>query len=158
MLGLIASIPAPPATVAVSPARQLHAELAAARMQLRERFGSHNLVVRSPAMQRPLEQLQLAQACAVSVLLTGEAGTGREHLARHIHFGSPAKALWFVPLDCRRLDPQDVSRVVERLQEVHRTTSGGGAAPHPGTLFLADVESLPRDLQEQIVVACPEDD
>lgn len=159
VLGLISPIPAPPATHAVSPARQLHAELAALRMQLRERFGPHSLVVRSTVMRKLLTQSQLAQSCTASVLLEGETGSGREHLARHIHFGSSARGQWFVPLDCRRLDPQDVSRVIERLQEVHRPEGGtarsgsSGATPLPGTLYLADVEALPRDLQEQIVAA-----
>lgn len=151
VLGLITEIPEPPKATVVPPARQLHAELAAVRMQLRERFGSHSLVVRSSAMQQALVQLQLAQTCSANVLLQGEPGTGKEHLARHIHFGSAAKAQWFVPLDCRRLDPQDVSRVIERLQEVHRPTGSG--AVQPGTLFLADVDLLPRDLQSQMVVA-----
>lgn len=159
VLGLIANIPPTPAAPAISPARQLHAELAALRMQLRERFGPHSLITRSPAMKKLLAQLQLAQNCTASVLLEGETGSGREHLARHIHFGGASRGQWFVPLDCRRLDPQDLARVVERLQEVHRPegsrarSASSGATPLPGTVYLADVEALPRDLQEQIVAA-----
>lgn len=158
VLGLILPIRQPAAATPVSPARQLHAELAALRISLRNRFGPNSLVCRSAVMSKVLAQLQLAQQCAAFVLLEGEAGAGKEHLARVIHFGSPAKANWFVPLDCRRLGPEELSRVLNRLLEVHQPRPLAGPVPQPGTVYLADVEFLPRDLQQLLATAFAADD
>lgn len=135
-----------------APAWELHAELAALRMTLRARFGPNSLVAASPAMRRVLAQIDLARQSVAHLLFTGEAGTGREHLARAIHLGSPNKATAFVPLDCRRLGADELERVLHRLLDVHaRRSNTTGAGLQSGTLYLADVDSLPRDLQEQLV-------
>jgi DNA-binding NtrC family response regulator len=68
-----------------------------------------------------------------------------------IHFGGSGQANWFVPLDCRRLGADELQRVWARLLEVHRPHSGGTSGPQPGTVYLADVECVPRDLQERLV-------
>lgn len=120
-------------------------------MRLRERYGVHSLVAGDPVMFRALDQLQLAQQSTCCVLLEGEPGTGREHWARHIHFGGSAQGQWFVPLDCRSLDPRDLAGVLERLHDLQHTRPTAARAPQPGTLYLADVDKLPRDLQEQVL-------
>lgn len=153
VLGVALPIKQPLAASRISPARQLHAELAALRTVVRARFGAESLVCSSPAMRKVLTQVELARQSAVSVLLAGEPGTGREHLARTIHFGSSAKASWFVPLDCRRLGAEDLQSVLSRLLEVHQARPVSGVGPQPGTLYLADVECLPRDMQEGLTTA-----
>jgi transcriptional regulator with PAS, ATPase and Fis domain len=149
--GFIQPMPAA-RTAPVNPAWELHAELAALRMTLRARFGPNSLVGRSPAMQRVVSQVELARQTMSPLLLLGEPGTGREHLARTIHFGSSNKATAFVPLDCRRLAADEVERVLHRLLDVHRSRgASSGAGLQPGTVYLADVDKLPRDLQELLI-------
>jgi DNA-binding NtrC family response regulator len=132
----------------------LHAELAALRMTLRSRFGSSTLVARSPAMRRVLTQVEIARNHMAPVLFSGPSGSGKEHLARVVHFAGPARGSWFVPLDCRRLAADELERVLTRLIESARPATGGlaGGSPQPGSVFLADVECLPRDLQERLVL------
>jgi len=156
VLGIVTPIKQPARTTSVSPTQQVHAELAALRGTLRARFGEQTLVCRSPAMAKVLNQLDLARQSRAFVFLEGEAGTGKEHFARVIHYSSPQRANWFVPLDCRRLDADELGRILGRLLELHLSTPAGGARPQPGTLYLADVEHLPRDLQEQIARAFAE--
>lgn len=157
--GVIVSLPTTRSTP-TTPAWELHAELAALRMTLRSRFGPNALVAGSPAMRRALAQIELARQSIAHVLFTGEAGTGREHLARTIHLGSPNKATAFVPLDCRRLGPDELERVLHRLLDVHgKRNAATGTGLQPGTLYLAEVNFLPRDLQDQLVRAfAPEAD
>lgn len=153
VLGVILPIRQPIPAGANSPVRQLHAELAALRSMVRARFGPESLVCRSAPMRKILSQVELAQRSSAFVLLTGEAGTGKEHVARGIHFGSPSKANWFVPLDCRRLGPDELQRVLSRLLEVHQPRPSDGTGPQPGTVYLAEIEYLPRDLQERLTLA-----
>ncbi|RPI86515.1 MAG: hypothetical protein EHM42_05925 [Planctomycetaceae bacterium] len=133
-----------------NPAHRLHAELAAMRGALRKRFGLQALVASSLPMKRVLVQAELALSSRVFGLLQGEPGTGREHLARVIHFAGVDKQHWFVPLDCRRLSAAELERVFNRLLEVHKGPAPGAALPQPGTLYLSDVDGLPRDLQQRL--------
>lgn len=151
VLGIVSPLPAPQAAGEVSPARKLHAELAAVRAGLRSRFGSNRLVARSIAMRRVLAQVELAQSCDAPVLISGPVGSGKEQLARVIHFGGTGKGS-FVPLDCRRLAPEELDRVWNRLLDSVQAAPGesGTSGQTSGTVFLADLEFLPRDLQERL--------
>lgn len=142
----------PPADV--SSAQRLHAELAAVRSSLRARFATQGLVGACPAFRRVLAQLDVARHTTAAVLLQGEAGTGKEHLARAIHFESSLRDGWFIPLDCRRLGPDELQRVWQRVFEppVQRGTTADDQPP--GTLYLADVDFLPADMQKSLVAQC----
>lgn len=153
VLGLARSAAGGAPPVEVPAARELHAELAALKMTLRARFGADALVAGGVTMRRVVAQVELAQHSGAFVLFSGAVGTGKEHLARVIHFGSPSRSGTFVPLDCRRLGADELHRVWNRILEAHHVEPGGraGAAPHPATIFMSDVEFLPRDLQERLV-------
>lgn len=151
VLGLIAPLNQPRGAVKASPARELHAELAALRTTLRVRFGPNTIVASCAPLRKVLTQVELAQQCTASVLLVGETGTGKEHLARLIHLGSAARGSWLVPLDCRHLGPEELDRVWNRLQDLQRLSENPG--PQPGTVYLADADELHRDLQQKIVDA-----
>jgi DNA-binding NtrC family response regulator len=153
VIGVVLPIQQPAPLTTISPTQQLHAELSALRGNLRTRFGEQTLVCRSDGMAKVLNQLDLARQTPVFVYLEGEAGAGKEHLARVIHYGGPQRANWFIPLECRRLAADELSRILERLFELHLTGHRGGTRPQPGTLYLADVEHLPRDLQERLAKA-----
>src|SRR5690606_22228838 len=86
------------------------------------------------------------------VLWRGEPGVGKEHVARMIHLESDVKQAAFVPLDCASLSPFDLKQTLKRLFQMSgRQESSGPPEPLPGTLWLKNVEHLPRDLQELIV-------
>jgi DNA-binding NtrC family response regulator len=159
VLGVVSPMPSADRGDEVSSSRQLHVELAAVRMTLRARFGSNLLVARSLPMRRVLAQVEIARNSPhTPVLLSGAPGTGREHLARVIHFSGAGKGSSFVPLDCRRLAPEELERVWNRLFESVRPPAGAetAAGPKPGTVFLADVEYLPRDLQQRLAAVFSE--
>lgn len=141
----------------VSPAgisRPWRAELSAARAMLRDRYSLPLVVARSAAMRRVLAQADLARESSGCVLFVGEGGTGKEHFARAIHFGGPAKAQWFVPLECGRLSPEELEQVIHRLLERHEPSgTASGPMPMPGTVYLADCDELPRELQLTILQA-----
>jgi len=147
-------------------ARMLHAELAALRAELRQRFGLSSFVARGEAMRRVAEQVMLAKATQSAVLITGEPGTGKEHVARVIHNEGPSAERSFVPLDCERLPAREVRHVLrrilqlddvdvrsDRLQPVYGPAEAGHYEP-VATVFLQSVERLGRDVQEMLVNAC----
>ncbi len=132
--------------------QQLHAELASLRITLRQKYALESSVCQSQAMDRVLQQLGLAQATNSPVTFSGPRGVGKEHFARVIHYNSAMGNRAFVPLDCRRLSALALKNTLFRLFKQDDDMSAVPALS-PGTLFLAHVESLPRDLQERIVTA-----
>ncbi|MEP6919392.1 MAG: sigma 54-interacting transcriptional regulator, partial [Acidobacteriota bacterium] len=57
-------------------------------------------VCASAAMQRVADQIQRMQGNDLTVLITGESGTGKDLVARAIHAGSPRRANMFLPYNC----------------------------------------------------------
>ena len=153
VLGIVTEL-APPRKVAeITPAQRLHAELASLRGRLRQRFGLRSFVARAAAMQRVLEQVQLARGTGAAVTLQGEPGTGKEHVARMLHYEGEGRTRAFVPLDCRALPAIDLKLTLRRLLEGDEEDRGGPVMPmlNPGAVYLANVERMPRDVQEYVV-------
>jgi DNA-binding NtrC family response regulator len=149
VLGVISPIPDPPRPLANTPDRQLHAELASIRTDLRKRYEVTSLVGRSAVCRRILQQITLARQSRISVHLQGEPGTGREYIARLIHYQSADRLRAFVPVDCRRLTADQIRQMLEHVfTEVVQSE-----IPHlrPGALLLRNVDELPADLQNELV-------
>ncbi len=151
VLGLVTPIEQPAKLATESPARQLHAELAALRLSLRQKFGVNTIVCQSATMLRVLQQITLARSTTGAVHLQGERGTGKEHIARLIHYESERRGHSFVPLECAKLPALQLKQTLQRLLKSDRDDTPPSGSLQPGTLYLADVDHLPRDLQAIVV-------
>lgn len=161
VLGTIGPLEKTGSSPRISPAQQLHAELAALRQTLRQQFGVKSLIARSEPMQRVARQIRLAAGSMVPLFLQGEPGTGKEHVARAIHYESSVGRRSFVPLDCRRLTSHELKRGVRRAFDLPEDETGqqqsskssGTPVPalQPGTLYFAHLEAMPRDVQQRVV-------
>ncbi len=58
------------------------------------------LIGKSEPMQRVFDQINLVASSDVTVLITGESGTGKDLTARSIHALSPRKDKFFIPVNC----------------------------------------------------------
>lgn len=109
----------------------------------------------SDAMARVIEQLRAAVDVHVPVLLRGEAGTGRELLARSLHLSGSRRDGPFVVASCSGADLQRIeadlfgAEVPGKSGPVER--EGKLLLAHGGTLYLHDVEQLPLELQARLV-------
>lgn len=127
----------------LSPAR-LHVRLSHYRGQLAVRYHINRLYGDSIAMRQARRQAVLAAASAASVLVIGPPGSGREHVARAIHYGDGAAAGPFVPLACPLLDADLLRGALRALAKAKPDLK------RPATLHLDDVESLPADAQAEL--------
>ena len=118
--------------------------------------GSHGLIGRSKVFNRLLEQITRVAEIPSPVLVTGEAGVGKELVARAIHDASPRASKPFVPIDCSSLRES----IFEREAFGHASGAYPGAnhsaigligAAEGGTLFLDEVSELPRVLQARFL-------
>ena len=125
---------------------QLHAELAAIRHALQSRYSEASLIARSAGMRRAIEQFRLAQQVHLPVLFIGEEGTGRQYMARLIHYANKDRQAPFVPIDCRRILPDHLLDMLRRMMNVH---ADDGLVV--GTVYLNHIEAVPRDIQQILV-------
>ena len=150
LLGIVLPIPAPVRFSTDDPVLKRHADLAAIKTSLRKRYDLAAWVAATAESRRVLSQLILARDSDCPVLLVGERGTGKEHAARTIHYQGPHRLKTFVPIDCESIPLRELSQVVRRF---FTTEEGDPQIPiaQPGTLFLRNVDSLPREIQEFLV-------
>jgi len=83
--------------------RRLARENLQYRQELQDRFGVQNLVGQSPGMVEVYKLVARVAGLDTTVLIQGETGTGKELVARAIHFASPRAQQPFVIVDCSAL-------------------------------------------------------
>jgi transcriptional regulator with PAS, ATPase and Fis domain len=70
------------------------------RSQLTNRYGFHNMIGKSAPMQNLYRLLERVASSDATVLVQGENGTGKELIAKAIHFNSNRKKNRFIPVNC----------------------------------------------------------
>ena len=138
--------------------RQLKLENKLLRGELNRQYDFSQIVGQSGAMQRVFEVIRKVAATDGTVLVTGKSGTGKELVARAIHFNSRRSGRPFIPVNC--------GAIVENLFESelfgHKRGSFTGAtmdkegffrAADGGTLFLDEVSEIPLHLQVKLLRA-----
>jgi DNA-binding NtrC family response regulator len=107
-------------------------------------------------MHRLAEQIQRLQGHDLTVLITGESGTGKDLVARAIHSGSMRRAAGFLPFNCTTTTRE----LADSQLFGHRRGSFTGAiadqqglirAATGGTLFLDEIGDLPLDIQPKLL-------
>ncbi|MBS9435978.1 two-component system response regulator GlrR [Photorhabdus noenieputensis] len=114
------------------------------------------IVTRSPAMLRLLEQARMVAQSDVSVLINGQSGTGKEVLAQAIHRASPRAKKPFIAINCGALPEQ----LLESELFGHAKGAFTGAVSsreglfltaQGGTLFLDEIGDMPLALQVKLL-------
>ena len=136
--------------------KNLREEVARLRRHMYERYGFGGIVSRSPKMQAVLDKIHAACSSNVPVLITGENGTGKEMVARTIHFNGLQKEGPFVPVSCSGTSRESVEgelfgRPVVGYAEPTLEHTGFFCAADGGTLFLEEVSSLPNNTQARLL-------
>ena len=109
----------------------------------------------TPSLSPLAEQVCTAAAHDVAVLIEGEAGTGKSHLARLIHDCSPRAAHKYLAVACGSLAGTALAAELFGRQRGPAgdsgTKTGKFAAAGPGTLLLDEIDTLPLDLQANLL-------
>ncbi len=129
--------------------------------EIRSEYNFEDLVGKSGALHKVLEQIAIVAPTDSTVLLHGETGTGKELVARAVHSLSPRKDRTFVRLNCAAIP----SGLIESELFGHEKGAFTGAlmqkrgrfelADH-GTLFLDEIGDISLDLQPKLLRALQE--
>jgi DNA-binding NtrC family response regulator len=136
--------------------RSLQDEVSYLREQLRSRHAFQNILSKNPRMHSVFELINNVANTTTTVLIEGETGTGKEEVARAIHFTSQVRAGPLVPVNCAAL-PETLLESELFGHEKGAFTSavsrriGRFELAHGGTIFLDEVGDLPPTMQAKLL-------
>ena len=115
------------------------------------------MVGQSPAFVAMLDRIAKVARYRESVLITGESGSGKEHVARAISLLEPRQGLPFVSVSCPQYQEGNLT-VSELFGHVKGSFTGAAsdhagafAQAHTGTLFLDEIADLPASAQAMLL-------
>jgi len=141
--------------------RRLRHEVSALRQELRTRYHFENLIGKSRAMQEIFGLIEQVAGSRSTVMVYGKSGTGKELVAKAIHYNSPRTSRAFVAVNCAAIPAE----LLESELFGHERGSFTGAIATKvgkfelatgGSLFLDEVGSMRLDLQAKILRALQE--
>ena len=136
--------------------RHLLEEVTLLRSCLEQKYGFENIIGSSAALMRTLDVAARVAPADVTVLVHGETGTGKELVAKAIHFRSPRRERAFVTVNCGSI-PREL---LESELFGHTKGSFTGALTHKkgkaevadgGTILLDEIGELPLELQVRVL-------
>jgi Nif-specific regulatory protein len=126
------------------------------KSEVQNRFDLHGVIGSSPAMQKVFGLVEKVINTTTSVLIQGETGTGKELIARVIHYGGPLRDKPFVAENCGALS----ENLLESELFGHVKGAFTGAVSDKkglfemaagGTVFLDEIADMPAAMQIKLL-------
>jgi len=136
--------------------RRLKSENSLLRSELQEKFQFANLIGNSPGMQQVYRMVTMVAQKTSTILISGETGTGKEVVARAIHYNGPRKDHPLVCVNCAAipanlLEDELFGHVKGAFTGAHQHRIGRFEQANRGTLFMDEIGSMPLDLQVKLL-------
>lgn len=117
---------------------------------------AHGLIGESPAMQKVFAAIRKAASTSATVLITGESGSGKELVARAIHYSSARGAAPFVPVNCggipeSLLESELFGYVRGAFTGAHESRAGFFQTADGGTIFLDEIAETSVAMQVKLL-------
>lgn len=110
----------------------------------------------SAAYQKMMRRVRIFASTDSTVLIYGESGAGKEHIAREIHYQSHRKDKPYITKDCAAIHTDTAMSVLfghvkGAFTGASEETTGLIQTAEGGTLFLDEVENLPMTVQKMLL-------
>ena len=124
--------------------------------ECREESLFQNLVGKSPKMQRVYETIQMVSKNDLTVLITGESGTGKDLAARAVHALSERNHRQFVAVNCPTVPENILESELFGYKKgafTHATQDKKGLfqEAHTGTIFLDEIGDISPTIQTKLL-------
>jgi DNA-binding NtrC family response regulator len=135
--------------------KRLREQAATLQREVEGVYSFHNIIGKSAPMRELYHLLERAAELDITVLLSGDSGTGKELAARAIHYHSARREKRFVPVNCGALPAE----LVESELFGHARGAFTGAVGEKaglfeeaqgGTIFLDEIGDLPLPMQVKL--------
>src|SRR5438128_2972174 len=126
------------------------------RAQVRDRYRFENIIGDSPAMHEVFATVGQVANSRATVLLLGETGTGKEMIAKAIHYNSPRKDKPFVRVNCGAmtttlLESELFGHVKGSFTGAIKDKIGRFEAADGGSIFLDEIGTMEPQLQVKLL-------
>jgi len=137
---------------------KLRQEVRRLRSELARSYGLPNIIATDPKMIAVLAMIEQIADSSASVLITGESGTGKDLIARALHFSSARRDGPFIPINCAAIPESLIESelfgyVKGAFTDARQGKTGLFVAARGGTLFLDEIGEMPPLLQSKLLRA-----
>ena len=136
--------------------RRLRQEVSMLRDEVQRKYEFSNIIGKSKPMQEVFQLIHRVAASRSTVLISGKSGTGKELVAKAIHYNSSRRNMSFVPLSCGAL-PESLLES-ELFGHVRGAFTGAVVnkkglfeEAHHGTIFLDEIGDLSASIQVKLL-------
>jgi DNA-binding NtrC family response regulator/signal transduction histidine kinase len=124
--------------------------------QLEDKYYFHNIITKSKVMQEIFQVMESVKDTDHPVLISGETGTGKELIAKSLHYHSSRKERPFIVRNCSALSDQLLQsevfgHVKGAFTGATRDKMGLFELAHGGTLFLDEIADMSGDTQAKFL-------
>jgi DNA-binding NtrC family response regulator len=136
--------------------RLLKKEVVDLRKKLESRYHFHQIIGKSPGMQKIYELIEAISDTSSNVLITGESGTGKEIVAKAIHYNGVRKEGPFIAVNCAAipetlLESELFGYKKGAFTDAKSDKEGLIFEADRGTLFLDEITEMPFTLQAKLL-------
>ncbi|MCB9478210.1 MAG: sigma-54-dependent Fis family transcriptional regulator [Deltaproteobacteria bacterium] len=136
--------------------RRLKEENVSLKQQLRKKYRFENIVGDHPKMQELFRLIERVANSDSTVLVTGDSGTGKELVARAIHYNSNRREKYLVPVNCgaipeNLLESELFGYVKGAFTGATATREGRFETANGGTIFLDEIGEMSMNLQVKLL-------
>lgn len=136
--------------------RLLKKEVIRLKKEVESRYDFHQLIGKSPSMQKIYGIIERISDSSSNVLITGESGTGKELVAKAIHYSGMRKENSFVAINCAAipetlLESELFGYKKGAFTDARSDKKGLFFEANEGTLFLDEITEMPFTLQAKLL-------
>ena len=136
--------------------RKLRHEISMLREEVQRKYEFSNIIGKSKPMQEVFQLIKRVANSKSTVLITGKSGTGKELVAKAIHYNSPRRNMPFVPLSCGALpetllESELFGHVRGAFTGAVSNKKGLFEEAHHGTIFLDEIGDLTPSIQVKLL-------
>ncbi|MDT3697280.1 MAG: sigma-54 dependent transcriptional regulator [Ignavibacterium sp.] len=131
------------------------------REEIHRKYDFENIIGKSASIKKVYEMIEAVAETDSTVLISGNSGTGKELVARALHYKSHRKGKPFIAVNCGAIS----ENLIESELFGHKKGAFTGAisdkegymkAANGGTLFLDEISEMPPQLQVKLLRAIQE--